>query len=283
MLNYGDNAFNSISQLQPNAELEELTVVNCGYYSASHAPYRHHQFEDHAMILYQHKGQAKIVFKNKSFPFPEGSIAIFPPNSTPNIYYSNDKLNERYYIFFNGSKINKILDELKLNDFIYNLGTFNEFIDTTMDLLNDFKVNQFNNSAYKNILLLNIFAKIQKINSINKNATPSSALVTPALLNMQQNFKEKYLSTSAYAKMCAVSENTFVKYFKDHTNTTPIKYFIGLKINNAIQQLTNTNRTINEIAYDLNFEDPLYFSRVFKKFTGFSPSHYRNKNIRRKK
>lgn len=283
MLNYGDNAFNSISQLQPNADLEKLIVVNCGYFSASNAPYRHHRFEDHAMILYQHKGHAKITINNKSYSFSEGSIAIFPPKSNQNIYYYNDKLNERYYIFFNGTKINEILYSLNLNDFIYNLGTFNEFIDTTLDLLNDFKINQFGNSTYKNILLLNLFAKIQKINSINKNTPSSTTLITPALLHMQQNFKEKYLSTGTYAKMCVVSKNTFVKYFKKLTNNTPVKYFLNLKINNAIQQLTNTNRTINEIAYDLNFEDPLYFSRVFKKFTGFSPSHYRNKSIQRKK
>ena len=182
-----------------------------------------------------------------------------------------------------GTKIKEILTSLELNDFIYNLGTFNEFIDTTLDLLDDFKINQFNNSLYKKILLLNLFAKMQKIISVNKNSTASTTLISPALLNMQQNFKEKYLSTDTYAKMCAVSENTFVKYFKAYTKTTPIKYFINLKINNAIQQLTNTNRTINEIAYDLNFEDPLYFSRVFKNITGFSPSHYRKKRFSRKK
>ena len=110
MLNYGDNAFNSSSQLQPNAELEDIAVVNCGYYSASKASYHHHQFEDHAMILYQHRGQARIVgTNNKSHSFSEGSVAIFPPHSTPNIFYSNDKLNERYYIFFNGTKIKEIL------------------------------------------------------------------------------------------------------------------------------------------------------------------------------
>jgi AraC-like DNA-binding protein len=78
-----------------------------------------------------------------------------------------------------------------------------------------------------------------------------------------------------------MSENTFVKHFKNHTNTTPVKYFFTLKINNAIQQLTNSNRTITEIAYDLNFEDPLYFSRVFKKITGFSPSCYKKEIIRK--
>lgn len=277
MLNVGDIAFHLASELQQDAARSDFVVVNCGYYIASFAPSRHHKFEEHALILYQHKGLSKIKANNLTYNFAEGSVAIFPPNSVPDIYYENDKINERYYIFCNGTKFNEILNSLGLNGFIYNIGVFNEFIDATKELLNDFKINRFDNATYKKILLLNIFAKMRRIISSHDKTPFSMTIISRALSHMQQNFKEKYLSTNAYAKMCAVSENTFVKYFKMHTGSTPLKYFTDLKINNAMQQLTNTNRTINEIAYDLNFDDPLYFSRLFKSVTGYAPSHYRNK------
>ena len=45
-----------------------------------------------------------------------------------------------------------------------------------------------------------------------------------------------------------------------------------------IKQLLNSNATVGEIAYDLGFEYPQYFSKLFKKKTGLSPVHYRDIN-----
>ena len=49
-----------------------------------------------------------------------------------------------------------------------------------------------------------------------------------------------------------------------------------MKIELAKTQLVNTKATINEIAYDLGFNYPHYFSRLFKKKTGETPNNYRS-------
>ena len=67
--------------------------------------------------------------------------------------------------------------------------------------------------------------------------------------------------------------------FKAYKNTSPTKYFNSLKIENAKMQLKNSNKSINEIAEDLNFLDPLYFSRVFKSIVGKSPSEFRKEDF----
>ena len=47
----------------------------------------------------------------------------------------------------------------------------------------------------------------------------------------------------------------------------------------AKRELIFSGRSIKEISYELGFEDPAYFSRFFKKQSGFSPTHFRKKNI----
>lgn len=59
---------------------------------------------------------------------------------------------------------------------------------------------------------------------------------------------------------------------------TPKQYILKKRIYNAEALLQNTQYNINEIAQIIGYDNPLYFSRVFQKTKGISPSEYR-KNI----
>ena len=60
----------------------------------------------------------------------------------------------------------------------------------------------------------------------------------------------------------------------------PINYFTRLKIQKACQYIELTDMKLNEIAMRLGFEEQAYFSRVFTKVMGISPSSYRKKRSR---
>ena len=58
---------------------------------------------------------------------------------------------------------------------------------------------------------------------------------------------------------------------------TPLQYILSLRINNAQSLLETTKYNITEIASFVGYDNPLYFSRIFKKQAGMSPSEYRKK------
>ena len=72
------------------------------------------------------------------------------------------------------------------------------------------------------------------------------------------------------------SPNHFRKLFKEQCGCSPLQYLNQLKVQKAKQQILQhkTIMTINEIAHSCGFEDPYYFSRVFKKISGLSPMQY---------
>ena len=84
------------------------------------------------------------------------------------------------------------------------------------------------------------------------------------------------LSIEKLAAHSGLSVPYYSKLFRKQTNQSPMAYFIQLKIRRACELLDQTGSTVREIAAELGYDDPYYFSRIFKKVQGCSPAAYRN-------
>ena len=72
-----------------------------------------------------------------------------------------------------------------------------------------------------------------------------------------------------------MSVSWFIRNFKEYTSSTPAQYLLSLRISNAQTLLENTAYNITEIANIVGYDNPLYFSRLFRKQCGMSPSEFR--------
>lgn len=93
---------------------------------------------------------------------------------------------------------------------------------------------------------------------------------------MQENI-EYNLALRELAAYFKYSPSHFSMLFQKETGVSPINYFIRLKIQKACQYIELTGLKLNEISIKLGFEEPAYFSRIFTKVMGMSPSAYRKK------
>lgn len=87
---------------------------------------------------------------------------------------------------------------------------------------------------------------------------------------------EKNISLQEFADRANLSVPHFSAVFKKTTGYSPIDYYLRLKIQLACQHLNLTEQSVKEICFIIGFQDPYYFSRIFKKIMGMSPSEYRN-------
>ena len=85
------------------------------------------------------------------------------------------------------------------------------------------------------------------------------------------------LSVEDLAKLSNLSLSSFKRQFKKEFNDTPNNYITTKRLDKAKELLSITDMPINEIAYDIGYNDPLYFTRTFKKKNGISPTAYRVK------
>ena len=86
------------------------------------------------------------------------------------------------------------------------------------------------------------------------------------------------VSVEDIAVAANVSRTTLFRVFKSELNTSPVDYLTSYRIMQAKRLLTETDLSITAVARSAGYEDNLYFSRVFRKNTGITPTEYRNCN-----
>ena len=67
----------------------------------------------------------------------------------------------------------------------------------------------------------------------------------------------------------------FAKTYRDLTGQAPIEAFIQMKMAHACRLLDESQLEVRQIAEQLGYADPYYFSRLFRRVVGLAPSHYR--------
>jgi AraC-like DNA-binding protein/ligand-binding sensor protein len=103
-----------------------------------------------------------------------------------------------------------------------------------------------------------------------------NTIVAHALEYIRQNFTTN-IQVKDVATYCYCSESYINHSFKKRVGLNINTYINKVRIENAKQRLMETQDTMTAIAMDLGFNDPNYFSRIFTRLIGYSPSEFRRR------
>ena len=95
-----------------------------------------------------------------------------------------------------------------------------------------------------------------------------------AIACIETRFSEK-ITLDDLAKKAQFSKRHFQRIFQECMGCSPIDHLLHIRIQKAAELLRHSDRTITDIAFDCGFTDSNYFTRQFRKTTGYSPSEYR--------
>ena len=109
-----------------------------------------------------------------------------------------------------------------------------------------------------------------------EGTVPASGLaICQAAVHFMQENVENRLALQQVLAYTGYSQSHFSALFRRHMGLSPLAYFNRLKVERACQLLAETNLKVNQICHKVGIEDQYYFSRLFAKAKGMSPTEYR--------
>ena len=221
------------------------------------------------------EGSMLFVQNEKKYRVTEGHVFFVHHDHDNEFTTGPEKHCHRLACSFSGPELNSLLyttkliehDVIKLN----NLATVEK---TMRECFNEMKEKEpgFRRRAsslgYR--LLLELEENLEQINT--------SDLLLRAV-DLMEHHLSQHLSLKKLAKALNSAPTSLNRVFQQHFNTSPINYFISLRIEAAKSLLINTNMQIQEIAQNTGYSNALYFSSEFKKRTGMSPREFRREVV----
>lgn len=104
-----------------------------------------------------------------------------------------------------------------------------------------------------------------------------STILQKAKAFIDENYNREDISLNTVAAQVNVSPNHFSSVFSQEMGQTFIEYLTGIRMKKAKELLMTTNKKSSEIAYEIGYKDPHYFSFMFKKTQGCTAREYRSR------
>lgn len=122
-------------------------------------------------------------------------------------------------------------------------------------------------------LFYNLLSYICSIEIDSELENRKHKIIEPAVEYLKEHIYDSKLTTEKLHRLCGISNTYFRQIFVERFGTTPKNYILSKRLSHAKAIITGGDfNTISEVALSIGFNDPLYFSKVFKKTYGVSPS-----------
>lgn len=125
-------------------------------------------------------------------------------------------------------------------------------------------------------VLYSIYAELVRAKSSVYIPLSKRKQLDAAVQFISENFADETLTIETVANTTGMSESHFRRIFKTAYRISPIKYINLIRINRAKELISYSSASFSEIAAETGFSNLYYFSRIFKKEVGCTPSEYRD-------
>lgn len=257
-----------------------LIVTSCGYYRIQSIPtFQTERPTGRAdyQLLYIASGKAHFFFDGTEHILTEGNMILYHPDEPQKYHYHASDKTEVYWIHFTGSEVDKLLSHYEIPDTenVFYTGTSPDYQQLYRQIIQELQLCRANYEEVISLLLRHIFLTI---NRYIKEGRKKGSDIQNEIERATHYFNDHYSSALCiedYAKSRHLSTCWFIRSFKQIVKVTPMQYILSLRMMNARNLLETTDYNITEIAEAVGYDNPLYFSRLFHKHIGLSPSDYR--------
>ncbi len=270
-----DNYMDTTSELFVNC-----AGLNCLYSQKKFMTVRPCGRKDYQIILTR-AGKLYYMMDGEEHVLPQGQMLLYAPDEPQHYWYIQQDNPEIMWVHFSGFGSQKMLQDLHLDKKrtynLYDIRAASEIIHSIISELQDHTPGfEIECSALLRRLLVQISRAEESGNQYASWRTVNLALQR----RINHHFNEP-LDLKAFASHYGVSRCWLIRSFQQQAGMAPYHYLMELRMRRAKELLVTTDNSVQQIAQMTGYENALYFSRLFKKKAGMSPSQFRQMNQRR--
>lgn len=258
---------------------QEIRINSCGIYKLIArervSTYRPGGRGDY-QILYVAEGKAWFTVGDDQVEAAAGNMFLYRPGEDQKYdYYLKDKP-EVYWVHFTGWQAEELLEQAGFQGgALLHSGISKEYEELFLHMIQELQVSR---PCYDQLLPLYLKQLLVLVNRRLREGGKERSRMQREMEEAVKYFNENFsgnIEIEAYAESQHMSNCWFIRSFKQYMGMPPLQYITSIRMNRARELLESTDMTISEISEIVGYDNPLYFSRIFKNVNGVSPRGYR--------
>ena len=229
-------------------------------------------------LIYIAAEEGQFFLDGHEVTVPAGNMVLYPPKKEQHYYFLGKDRSQYWFVHFTGRAVKSILRhyEIPLDGYVLHTGISYEYEDLFKKMRDELLDCEFCYEENLTYLLRELFIVMNR--KMHQSMPTTTGFVRTEMDYARDYFREHYnedISIEQYAAGRNMSTSWFGACFREYFGTSPMKFILNLRIYNAQILLETTDETVGEIARRVGYENPMYFSRAFRKAKGLSPMKYR--------
>lgn len=267
--------------LQEHVLSRDCFPTALGYYPRAYSHHMRRLGHDDFIMLYCASGGGELVTDSYQGPVVSGDLIILPPGSKHRYASKDNSPWTLFWCHFRGHHAHDFYHQLPLKTTLPIIhGLSDPIFQSSFSSLIRTVRHAYNLSDYIHVAnhLRHILSLIEPLYRQTANAPVRTILSETSVSEIREYMRDnlhRHITLEELANISKLSKYHFNRKYKSLTGHSPLHHFIQLKVEQACFLLESSHLRIADIAFQLGYEDPLYFSRVFRKIMSVSPSQYR--------
>lgn len=266
-----------VAELAVHPMTRDLHPHGFGYYPRARGHHmRRDRHEDH-LVIYCVEGAGRLFASGREWRVGEGDLIVLPAGLAHEYRAGKREPWTIYWMHLDGELAPDYLDTITAGGApVVRLGFHERLVTEFHDLLelpaSGYTLQAFIHAANLCKSLLSYAALLRS----RGERRDDDLSLEPLHRFMQEHLRER-LTLDQLAEAAGLSRYHFVRRYRDRTGQTPMQAFLHMKVSRACYLLEMSDLPVAEVAQRFGYEDPYYFSRLFKKTVGISPTRYRER------
>lgn len=259
-----ENSFTLLKDLAKEYARNSINISNVSKFSRLPNENHTHYLTTKGAFIFPISGKGILHFGDRTFVAERGKMIHGCPGQQLEFEVLGDEPFHHINLYYDSNS--NILFDIELDDA--------EKVINILETILELKENKTLKSAYQSEQLLDqtfesIFAAY-----LNSSVKTNQQLIKEVVAFIHNSYQEN-ITLKTLAEYSGKKADQLSYLFYQYMGIRPINYLIKYRLEQAIE-LLQEGYTVQEVASLVGYSDPLYFSRIFKKHVGYSPSQVKN-------